>query len=189
MITVPSKPTFWSRNGLAVFGGALALVAMLVVAGALWHRPSDAAVVLATSNDCLRVFDAATCRTVVGESMAFHARTAPRFMDRRLCAMTYGEDGCREVPGLGSAPPAYVPNIAVILSTRAKAGESQVFVPLYFGRPRAGETAETGRRVFYRGRAVGDFMENKFGGARISRVNDLSGQPFTSANVRRLRRG
>jgi hypothetical protein len=114
---------------------------------------------------------------------------APRFLSSRLCALTYGEEGCREIPGLAGGPPAFVPQIAVILATHPNAGELQVLLPLYFGPPSARETMATGRRVFYRGMAVGDFLENKFGGARISRVNDLSGQPISSADVRRLRRG
>ena len=186
---LPSKPDFWRRYGTTLFGGALALIAVSVVAGALWHKPADSALVIATSGDCLRVFDAGICQQIVDASLEIHARTAPRYLDETLCALSYGADGCRAIAGRAGAPAAFVPQIAVILSTRAKADGPQVLLPLYFGPPRAHETLATGRRVFYRGIAVGEFSQNKFGGAQLSRVNDLSGHPLSSADVRRLRRG
>ncbi len=182
------KPSFWQRHGMAVFGGALALVVVLVVAGALWRRPSDAALVLATSGDCLRVFDDDACADIVAKADAIHARTAPRFPERRLCAMMFGE-GCTRAASTTGATATYVPEIAVILMTRAKGDEPPTLLPLYLGTPRANETVETGRRVFYRGIAVGQFYQNRFGGAQLSRVNNASGGPLSSADVRRLRRG
>ncbi|MBP6012498.1 MAG: DUF1190 domain-containing protein [Alphaproteobacteria bacterium] len=187
MATVRRR-SFWQRYGMAVFGGVLALIAVFVVASALLRRPSDAALVLATSGDCLRVFDNDACADIVAKADDIHTRTAPRFPERHFCTMMFG-DGCTRAAGPTGAAATYVPEIAVILMTRAKDDEPPALLPLYLGMPRANETVETGRRVFYRGIAVGQFYQNRFGGAQLSRVNNASGQPLTSADVQRLRRG
>lgn len=183
-----TAPTFWQRYGMAAFGGALAFVVVLVIGAALLRQPPDAALVLATTGDCLRVYDDAVCGDIVAEADAIHARTAPRFTDRRLCLMTFG-DGCSRLAGPTGATAIFVPQIAAILMSRAKGDERRTLLPLYLGMPRANETVETGRRVFYRGMAVGKFYQNRFGGAQLSRVNDSSGKPVTSSAVQRLRRG
>ena len=51
---VPSNPDFWHRYGTAVIGVALTLVALLVVAGMLWNRHPESALVIATTGDCRR---------------------------------------------------------------------------------------------------------------------------------------
>ena len=183
------QSNFWQRYGTAVFGGVLVLIVVLVVAAAVLRRPSDAALVFATAADCLRAHNAETCAGIEAEALAVHARTAPRFPDRRMCLMMFDDAGCTEVQGLTGQDRAYVPQIAVTLMTRAKGDEPQVLLPLYFGNPKPNETTETGRRVYYRGIVVGVMLQNRFGGAQIPRVRDLSGRPFSSANVLRLRRG
>ena len=188
MAAVPQS-NFWQRYGTAAFGGALALVVVLIVAAALLRRPSDAALVFATEGDCLRAHNAETCADIEAEALQIHARTAPRFPGRRMCLMMFDDAGCTEVAGSTGQARVYVPQIAVTLMTRPNGTERQVLLPLYFGNAKPNETTETGRRVYYRGSVVGVLLQNRFGGAQIPRVKDLSGQPFSSAKVQRLRRG
>jgi len=138
--------------------------------------------VLATRKDCLRAFDNATCEGIVDAALKIHVKSAPRFFERRMCELSFGEGQCRAIAQVPST--VYVPDVAVILAARG--ADASGLLPLYLGRSgeKAGEDGS--RRVYYRGNAIGLLSDIRFGGAQISRVADFKGAPITVTEVERL---
>jgi uncharacterized protein YgiB involved in biofilm formation len=172
--------------GLAVFVIVLVVVAFAVLAGALWHREPDTALVLATRQDCLRAFDAKQCRAIVDAALEIHARTAPRFLSRSTCELSFGSGACREMSD-GIAGHIFLPEVAAILASREGDDDEGQLLPLYFGPKREKGNGLEGRRVYYRGLAAGVLSDVRFGGAEISRIVDLNGKPITASTVKKLR--
>lgn len=171
--------------GIAAFVAVLTLVTVSVVVGAFRHRANDTVLVLATQTDCLRAFDEEKCRAIVAAAMKIHAQSAPRFMSRQSCELAFGAGRCRAVDA--SMPPPismFAPDVAVVLAARG--GATKDLLPLYFGASREA-AARDGQRVYFRGAAVGRFMEVRFGGAELSRVVDLSGKPISPDRLAKLR--
>jgi uncharacterized protein YgiB involved in biofilm formation len=169
---------------LAIFVGVLVVVAAIVVFAALRHRGPDTALVLATDQDCLRAFDKEACEQIVSNALAIHARTAPSFHTQRVCELSFGEGGCRQVKDSVFGGQAYAPKVAAVLASRD--GDRRDLLPLYFGR--GTKDNESTRRVYFRGVAIGMLSQDKFGGAQISRIVDVKGKPISSSAVRKLRR-
>ncbi len=165
-----------------IFGSVLALFAGAIAVAAFLHRAPDNVQVLATRKDCLRAFDNATCEQIVDAALKIHLKSAPRFFERRMCEMSFGEGRCRAIAQVPST--VYVPDVAVILAARG--ADATGLLPLYLGR--SGEKADENgaRRVYYRGAAIGTLSDIRFGGAEISRVADFKGTPMTVAEVERL---
>ena len=179
----PAEPK--ERNiAYIIVGALLAIVFVAIVVAVFMRREPDYALVLATPQDCLRAFDDTKCRAIVARAMEVHAASAPRFDDERLCQMQYGAGGCTPVAVLNAS--FFAPSIAAIVIARGKVDDPKAMVPLYFaGHPTARD--QDGRRVYYRGLAVGILRDKRFGGAPISVLTDLDGKPLTSAVIKRLR--
>jgi hypothetical protein len=178
------------RNGSR---GFVAFIVILVIAfvgitvGVTWHRDSDYALVMATTQDCRRAFDDATCRTIADRAREIHAGSAPRYTDERVCEMTYGAGGCVPVAVLNAS--FYAPQMAAVAMARDSGGDAKSIVPLHFGPLDVLEAQRMdGRRVYYHGLAVGVLRQPRIGGAGVSMLIDLSGKPVTSDAVKRLRR-
>lgn len=174
-------------HGLIAFVAILVLAVVGIAAGVTWHRDGDYALVVATTQDCRRAFDDATCRAIVDRATAIHAGSAPRFADQRVCELTYGYGGCTTVAVLNTS--FYAPQVAVVALARDAGTDAKSMLPLYFGPydERKAESAD-GRPVYYHGIAVGLLRQPRIGGASVSMLTDLAGKPLSSDVVRRLRR-
>jgi hypothetical protein len=179
--------SWWKAQGLVtVFVSCLVLSLAVLVAALVSNPKRDSALVLGTPQDCLRVSNAKQCESIVEMALEIHARTAPRFADQERCAFEFGWDGCRAVTQFGNA--SFSPNVAVIVAVHDGLKNSKDIVPLYVGSPTASDhSAERGTRVYFRGRLVGYWQSNRFGGAAISTMVDLAGNPVTGSWVRKLR--
>jgi uncharacterized protein YgiB involved in biofilm formation len=180
--TAPTEPK--ERNiAYIVVGALLAIIFVAIVVAVFMRREPDYALVLATPQDCLRAFDDTKCRAIVARAMEVHAASAPRFDDGNVCEMQFGAGGCTPVALLNAS--FYAPSIAAVVIARGKVDDPKAMVPLYFsGRPTA---EQDGRRVYYRGLAVGILRSKRIGGAPISVLTDLDGKPLTSDTIKRLR--
>lgn len=166
---------------VAVLAGALAAIA----AGVIMHRPSDTALVIATTQDCRRAFSEEKCNAIMAQAMAIHASSAPRYTDAGLCELNFGVGGCAPISLLNTT--FFAPAVAAIASTRDTA--QATLVPLYLEPKASVDDDSQGLRVFYRGLAVGVLHRRRFAGAELSSLTDLGGKPMTSAEVRKLTRG
>ena len=155
-----------------------------IVVAVVMRREPDFALVLATPQDCLRSFDETKCRDIVSRASEIHAATAPRFDDPQVCAMQFGPGACTSVALLNAS--FFAPSIAAIVVAKGKIDDPKAMVPLYFGSRDTGDQND-GRRVYYRGLAVGILYGKRFGGAAISVLTDLAGKPLTSETIKRIR--
>jgi uncharacterized protein YgiB involved in biofilm formation len=174
-----------SSTGVIAFVAVLGLSFVAIGASVFFHRDGDFALVLATSQDCRRAFDEGRCGAIVANAIAIHTSSAPRYGEERVCEMTHGQGACSPVKLFNAT--FYAPTVAVVAVARGADGDdTKGMVPLYL-EPKA-RGPQDGRRVFYHGIAVGVLHQRQFGGAGISQLTDLSGQPLTSDAVRKLRR-
>ena len=174
------------NTGLIAFVAVLVLAAGGIAFAVVFHRGNDYALVFATTQDCRRAFDDATCKAIVERALAVHAGSAPRFAEQRVCELTYGYGGCTTVAVLNTS--FYAPQVAVVALARDAGSDAKAMLPLYFGPydERKGEGAE-GRPVYYRGAVVGQLRQPRIGGASVSMLTDLTGRPLSSDAVRQLR--
>ena len=175
-----------SSVGTAVFVAVLCGAVVAIGAGLLTHRAADTALVMATTEDCRRAFSETTCEAIITNAFALHAGSAPRYRDKAVCELDFGDGGCSPVALLNTT--FFAPTVAAVVSTRDMPADARGLVPLYF-EPHGKVRDVDGRRVFYRGVAVGFLSHKRFGGAGMSMLTDLSGKPLTSDAVRKLRRG
>ena len=180
----PSRP---KKHGLA--GALVLLLAFLfVMLGAgLSRRPADHAIVLVTSEDCLRVFDDWGCRAIVARAQAIHAETAPRFVTRETCEFVYGAGHCAALKSDIITLPLFAPAIVAIVTTPDRRG----VLPLYAGPQAKGQKAgaveaEDGAAVYYHGRPIGRLSLQKFGGADAATITDAAGQSLDADALRTL---
>jgi len=171
--------------GTVVFVAVLCGAVVAIGAGLLTHRAPDTALVMATTEDCRRAFSETTCEAIIANAIAVHAGSAPRYRERQVCELDFGDGGCAPVALLNMT--FYAPSVAAVVSTRDMPADGRGLVPLYF-EPR-GKSGDESRRVFYRGIAVGVLSHKRFGGAGMSMLRDQAGKPLTSEAVRKLRRG
>lgn len=169
---------------VAIFGAVLCAAVVAIAAGVLVRRDPDFALVLATAQDCRRAFDEDKCGAIVANAIAVHTSSAPRYGEQRVCELSHGQDACSPVKVFNAT--FYAPTVAVVAVARGAGDDAKGMVPLYF-EPK-GRAAEEGRRVYFHGIAVGVLHQKRFGGAGISQLTDLTGQPLTSDAVRKLRR-
>ncbi len=170
--------------GVTAFVVVLGLAVVSIAVGVFVHRDGDFALVLATTQDCRRAFDDAQCGAIVANAIAIHTSSAPRYGEERVCEMTHGQGACSPVKLFNAT--FYAPTVAVVAVARGAGGDAKSMVPLYLA-PKS-KAGQEGRRVFFHGIAVGVLHQRQFGGAGISQLTDLSGQPLTSDAVRKLRR-
>ena len=173
-----------SNTGVIAFVSVLGLAFVAIGAGVFFHRDRDFALVLATTQDCRRAFDEGKCGEIVANAIAIHTSSAPRYGEERVCEMTHGEGACSPVKLFNAT--FYAPTVAVVAVARGAGDDAKGLVPLYLA-PKS-KASQEGRRVFYHGIAVGVLHQRQFGGAGISQLTDLAGQPLTSDAVRKLRR-
>jgi uncharacterized protein YgiB involved in biofilm formation len=173
-----------SSFGVTAFVVVLGLAVVSIAAGVFVHRDGDFALVLATAQDCRRAFDEDKCGAIVANAIAIHTSSAPRYGEQRVCELSHGRDACSPVKVFNAT--FYAPTVAVVAVARGAGDDAKGMVPLYL-EPK-GRAAEDGRRVFFHGIAVGVLHQRQFGGAGISQLTDLAGQPLTSDAVRKLRR-
>lgn len=174
------------NHRLAIFGGLLCASVIAIAAGVFVHRDSDFALVLATAQDCRRAFDEDKCGAIVANAIAIHTSSAPRYGEERVCELSHGAGACSPVKLFNST--FYAPTFAVVAVARGT-DDAKSMVPLYLApQSKGAHNAQEGRRVFYHGIAVGVLHQRQFGGAGISQLTDLTGQPLTSDAVRKLRR-
>ena len=140
---------------------------------------------LATTDDCRRVFDDAGCRSIVARAQVIYAETAPRFPLEEACESVYGVGTCAALRDININLNFFAPALAVIATDRA----AQNILPLYFGpRTAASETSRHGERVYYRHGAVGEFLLQNVGGAALPVLCDLAGNTMTAEAIKALRR-
>jgi uncharacterized protein YgiB involved in biofilm formation len=170
-----------------VLGGLLVAGVVAIGVAMIFHRGPDGALVLATSSDCLRVFDQNTCGAIVSKALKIHGQSAPRFATASLCELNFGEGRCK--PSVDDAAPLsfYVPEIAAILATRDDRKVVTAIVPVYAGKDQRG-APDGSTAIYYHGNAVGTLQSKRFGGAEISIALDPSGQSLTGETVRALAR-
>ncbi|MEQ1865304.1 MAG: DUF1190 domain-containing protein [Micropepsaceae bacterium] len=173
-----------SSTGVIAFVSVLGLAIVAIGAGVFFQRDADFALVLATAQDCRRAFDDDKCGAIVANAIAIHTSSAPRYGEERVCEMTHGQGACSPVKLFNAT--FYAPTVAVVAVARGAGDDAKGLVPLYL-EPKA-RARQDGRRVFYHGIAVGVLHQRQFGGAGISQLTDLAGQPLTSDAVRKLRR-
>src|SRR6185295_11180472 len=148
-------------TGMVVFVTLLCGAVVAIGAGLMTRRSTDTALVMATTEDCRRAFSETTCEAILANAIALHAGSAPRYRDRRVCELDFGEGGCTPVALLNTT--FYAPTVAAVVSTRDMPSDARGLVPLYF-EPH-GKARDAGRRVFYRGIAVGFLNQKRVGGA------------------------
>ncbi len=172
--------------GLIAFVALLVVGVVAIVAALIFRSEPDFALVFAAPQDCLRAYSDAKCREIVARAVAIHGTSAPRYGDQRICELDYGEGECTPVAAMGGS--FFAPGVAAIVIARGAIDDPAGMVPLYFGPPNSTAKSDDGRRVYYHGMAVGILRDKRFGGAPISVLTDLAGQPLTSDAVRRMRR-
>jgi hypothetical protein len=172
----------WMKEwgALTLVGGLLCVCVVAVIAFVMTYRERDNALVLATAQDCLRVSDPGECRMFVDRALEIHARYAPRFPLMRMCEQDFGEGACREIGLYGDV--FFAPKVVAIVAARHELTIPTGIVPVYAGPPSSSD------RVYFRGKPVGRFLSRRFGGAEISSMLDLDGQPVTGAWVHKLRK-
>jgi len=185
MSEVSPHPMIRHRSwGLPVTLAAILCVIGLIVGFGLVHRSAGFAIVLATTEDCRRSFDDASCKTIIERAQAIYNTTAPRFVLRETCEFAYGARACTTLRQAATELNLFAPRMTAIALTR----DQGTILPLYTAPSAAPDpdAAQPGRPVYFHGKLVGRLLQPKIAGAELPMLNDLTGEPLTEQALRAL---
>lgn len=156
----------------------------LIVGFGLLRRNAGFATILATTEDCRRSFDDASCKTIVERAQAIYSTTAPLFVRRDTCEFAYGAGACTPLRQAATELNLFAPRMTAIALTR----DQGTILPLYTAPPAAPDpdARQPGQPVFFHGKLVGRLLRPRIGGAELPLLNDPGGEPLSEHEVRAL---
>lgn len=174
-------------RALPVTLGAILCVIAITVGLGLRHRDSGFAIALATTEDCRRSFDDASCQTIVERAQTLYSTTAPIFVRRDTCEFAYGVGACTQLRQAATQLNLFAPAMTAIALTR----DQVTILPLYTAPPAAADpdARQPGQPVFFHGKLVGRLLQPVIGGATLPLLNNANGEPLSEQELRVLGSG